>query len=58
MEERIDFHEMIDSIHSLCMSYFEEPESEWEVDRDALVLGVTLELQAYQSSKALKTVNE
>jgi hypothetical protein len=58
MEKRREFHNMINSIHSLCMSYSDEPESEWDVDRDALLLEVTLSLQAYQSSQALKTVNE
>ena len=53
-----DFYNMINCLHSLCMSYSDEPESEWDVDRDALLLEVTSSLQAYQSSQALETVNE
>jgi hypothetical protein len=57
MEERMDFYNMINSIHSLCMSYSDEPEVEWKVDRDTLLVDVTLALQTYQSREALK-VNE
>jgi len=58
MEEKINFHNMIDDIHSLCMSSSDEPESDWEVDRNALFLEVTLALRAYQSSEALKAINK
>lgn len=58
MEEKINFYNTIDYIHSLCMSSSDEPESEWEFDKNALLLEVTLALRAYQSSETLKAINE